>query len=307
MTLVAQYHRLGGPQVLTVEEVPEQVPGPGQVLVWILAAGLNPFDEKVMSGMIPSEKPFPRRVGSDMAGTVEAVGPDATYWDGTAVQVGDAVMGRAAGSLAQTAIANSSSIIPIPEGLPTDVAGGLDIAGLTALSCLVTVPVGPGDTLLVNGATGAVGLLVCQLAIAGGATVIGSASPRNHAYLESIGVIPVGYGPKMEEAVRAAGHVTAVIDCHGRAGLDLGVTLGVPAERMTAIAGYDALSELGIQNVDRTARTAKNLSALADRVANGEISLPVAARYPLDQVADAFRALGASHAPGKIIVEPNQG
>ena len=104
--------------------------------------------------------------------------------------------------------------------------------------------------------------------------------------------------------MRELGEITAVMDCHGRDALDAGVVLGVPADRMVAIAAYAALDELGVHNVEREARTPENLRALGEDIAAGRIVFPVVATYPLDDVVAAFQALESSHDPGKIVVLP---
>jgi NADPH:quinone reductase-like Zn-dependent oxidoreductase len=304
MSRAALYDTTGGPEVLYVGEVADPDPAPGQVLVHVEAAGLNPVDAKLRSGFIPSEEPFPRRLGSDLAGTVVAVGDGAEYWDGTPVSTGDAVLGRGPGAVAERTLAEASHLTRRPDGLPVEVAGGLWVAGLTAVSCLATIPVGVDDTVLIGGSGGGVGLVAAQLAAATGARVIGTANPRAHELLRSLGIEPVAYGEGLVERLPEAGTITAVIDCHGREALDAGVALGVPVDRMVAIAAYGALQELGVHNVERTARTAENLAGLAERIAAGDLVLPVAAAFPLDQVASAFEALESSHAPGKIIVLP---
>lgn len=304
MSNAALYDATGGPEVLYVAEVADPEARPGKVAVRVHAAGLNPFDGKVRSGFIPSSAPFPRRIGGDFAGTVEAVGADARYWDGAPIRVGEEVLGRADGAIAERVIANAADLARRPAHLPVEVAGGLNVAGLTAMSLLATVPVGASDILLIGGAAGGVGLMAAQLAIAAGARVIGTASGRNHELLRSLGVEPVGYGEGLATRVARLGKATTVYDCHGRDALDAGVALGVPAARMVAIAAYAALEELGVHNVERAARTAGNLADLADRIARGKLVLPVAATYPLREVIAAFKALEGSHAPGKIIILP---
>ncbi|MFT4029371.1 MAG: NADP-dependent oxidoreductase [Protaetiibacter sp.] len=304
MTHAALYDATGGPEVLYIGEVADPAPGAGEVVVRVRAAGLNPFDAKMRGGFFPGGAPFPRRIGGDVAGRVEAVGAGAVYWDGTPVAVGDEVLGRADGSLAERAIAQASDLARRPEGLAVEVAGGLDVAGLTAVSLPATVPVGAGDTVLVGGAAGGVGFLAAQLAISAGARVIGTASPRNHELLSSVGIEPVAHGDALAERVAALGTVTTVYDCHGRDALDAGIALGVPRKRMVAIAGYSAVDELGVLNAEREARTAQNLTTLAERIAEGSLTLPVAATFPLDEVVAAFRELEGPHAPGKIVVLP---
>lgn len=303
MPRAALYDRTGEPDVLYVGEDSNAAPGDGEVVLRVHAAGLNPFDAKLLSGFITSDDALPRRVASDVAGTVTAVGTGAVYWDGTAATVGDEVLGRAAGAAAESVVAAASELVRRPSEVPVDVAGGLWVAGLTAVSVLATVPVGAGDTVLVGGAAGAVGIIAAQLAVEAGARVIGTASTRNHELLRSVGVEPVVYGEGLADRLADAG-ITAVYDCHGRDALDAGVALGVPVARMVAIAAYAAIDELGVQNVEREARTARNLASLVDRVARGELRLPVAATFALDDVVAAFHELESAHAPGKIIVTP---
>jgi NADPH:quinone reductase-like Zn-dependent oxidoreductase len=304
MSRAALYDTAGGPEVLYVGEVADPEPGPGEVLVRVEAAGLNPVDAKLRSGFIPSDAPFPRRVGSDLAGTVVAVGEGAEYWDGTPVSIGDEVLGRGPGAVAERTLAEAFQLARRPAGLPVEVAGGLWVVGLTALSCLATIPVGADDTVLVGGSGGGVGLVAAQLAAATGARVIGTANPGAHELLRLLGIEPVAYGEGLVDRLPEAGTITAVIDCHGREALDAGVALGVPVDRMVAIAAYGALAELGVHNVERAARTSENLAGLARQIADGRLVLPVAATFPLDAVVAAFAALESSHAPGKIVVLP---
>lgn len=304
MTRVVQYDEVGGPEVLRIREVQTPDPGEGKVTVRVRAAGINPFDAKMRSGFFPVETPFPRRLGSDLAGTVTAVGVGATYWDGTPVAVGDEVLGHGAGALAEQVVVRAENLTRRPEGLSIEAAGSLHVPGLTAVSVLHTVSVGAGDTVLVGGGSGAVGFLVAQLAAATGAQVIATANPRNHEMLRSAGVIPVAYGEGLADRVRELGQVTAVYDCHGREALDAGVVLGVPVDRMAAIAAYAAIEELGVLNVERGSRTTQNLASIAEQVADGSLVFPIAQTFPLDSVVEAFQALETSHAPGKIVVTP---
>jgi len=305
MTRAALYDTTGGPDVLYVGDVADtdELPA-GKVAVRVHAAGLNPFDGKVRSGFIPSQAAFPRRIGGDLAGTVDAVGDGAVYWDGTAIEVGDEVAGRGNGAVAERVVASAAELTRRPAEVPVEVAGGLWVAGLTAVSCVVTVTVGAGDTVLIGGATGGVGLVAAQLAVAAGARVIGTASERNHDLLRSLGVEPVAYGAGLADRLASLGPVTAVIDTHGREALDAGVAFGVPGDRMVAIAAYGAYEETGAHEAERAARTAANLADLLDRIATGQLTFPVAATYPLEDVAAAFAALEGSHAPGKIVVTP---
>lgn len=304
MTRAALYDTIGDPGVLYVGEILDPPPGRGEVAVRVQAAGLNPMDTMTRRGLVPSDAPFPRRVGLDVAGSVEAVGEGAVYWDGTAAVIGDEVLGRAVGAVSSRVIVPVSGLTRRPDGLSIEQAAGLNIAGLTALSCLATVPLDDTDVVLIGGAAGAVGFLTAQLAAQRGARVIGSASAADADLLHGIGIEHVLYGADLATRVAAIGEPTAVIDCHGRDALDTGVVLGVPVDRMVAIADYQAVDELGVHAVERDARTASNLAQLADALAAGRLTLPIAGTFGLDEVADAFRALEGRHAPGKIVVVP---
>ncbi len=172
------------------------------------------------------------------------------------------------------------------------------------MSCLATVPIGTGDTVLIGGASGSVGLIAAQLAKAAGARVIGSASARNAEFVRSLGAEPVEYGEGLADRVRELGTITAVNDAHGREALDAGVALGVPVDRMVAIAAYAALEELGVHNVERAARTPENLAKLGAEIAAGRVTVPIAGTFPLDEIQAAYAALEAPHAPGKIVAIP---
>ncbi|MGO2111170.1 MAG: NADP-dependent oxidoreductase [Pseudoclavibacter sp.] len=304
MHRAVRYDEVGGPEVLALAHIDDAEPADERVVVRVRAAGLNPYDAKVRGGVVPSKAAFPRKLGSDLAGTVEAVGAGAVYWDGTPVRVGDEVFGSGLGALAERVVARASSLARRPDGVPVEVAGGLHVIGIAAASSLLAVPVSADDTVLVGGASGAVGFTVAQLARAAGARVLGSASPRNFDALRAVGIEPVEYGEGLTERVAALGAPTAVIDTHGRAALDVGAALGVPGERMTATAAGDAIAELGARELVAPEGRAATLADLAARVASGDLAVPIAATYPLDEVVAAFTELEGSHAMGKIVVLP---
>jgi NADPH:quinone reductase-like Zn-dependent oxidoreductase len=235
---------------------------------------------------------------------VELVGAGAADCHGTPLAAGDAVVGTSPGSVAERVVVDGARLAPRLSAVPAEVAGGLPGPALTASSCLISVPVGPGDTLLVSGASGAVGMLVSQLAVAAGARVIGTAAERNFDLVRGLGAQPVAYGPGLPERVAELGTVTAVIDCHGRDGLDLGHALGLPSERMIGIAAGPAEQELGLRRVDFAGRTPQRLAELLQLVADGKLRLPVAQTFPIQDVVAAFTALESQHAPGKIVVLP---
>jgi len=306
MSRAARYDAFGGPEVLYIADVDEVPPAAGEVAIRVAAAGLNPMDRKLRAGMVPMGEPrFPRGIGIDFAGTVESVGDGAAFADGTPVAIGDEVLGWGDGTVAERVVVPASQLARRPAGLSEDVAGSLVVAGLTALSSIRTVPVGDGDTVLVSGAAGAVGIVYAQLAIARRARVVGVAHPRHHDFLRSLKVDPVAYGEGLVERVKAHAPCgfTAVQDNHGREGVDAGLALGVPKERILAIANHNAVADLGIRTAPRL-RDAEDLAWLANEVAAGRIVLPIVATFPLDEVRAAFELLESKHDPGKIVVRP---
>jgi NADPH:quinone reductase-like Zn-dependent oxidoreductase len=168
--------------------------------------------------------------------------------------------------------------------------------------------VGVGDTVVVSGAAGGVGSLTVQLARLAGATVIGLSSEPNHAWLREHGVIPVTYGDGQRERILAAapdGRVDAFIDTFGQGYVDLAVELGVEPKRIDTIIDWEAAGRVGAQtDGNLVGARPEVLAELADRIVAGELELPIAAVYPLDQVKDAFREIEQRHTHGKIVLHP---
>lgn len=212
-----RFDRYGGPEVLEVVDVEVPPPDPGEVLVAVRAAGINPGEAAIREGALHDRWPatFPSGQGSDLAGTVKAVG------DGVdSFAVDDDVLGftddRA--SHAEEVVVPATSIVHKPPEVSWEQAGGLKIAGTTAYASVRAVEVGEGDVVVVSGAAGGVGSLTVQLARLRGATVIGLAGEANHEWLTEHGAIAVNYAePDLAEAIRAAagGGVDAFLDTFG--------------------------------------------------------------------------------------------
>jgi NADPH:quinone reductase-like Zn-dependent oxidoreductase len=301
-----RFDEYGGVDVLTVADVPQPEPGAGQVLVKVKAAGINPGEAKIRDGLLHDRFPatFPSGEGSDLAGVVERVG------DGvTGVAVGDEVIGwvDTRSSQAEYAVVEASNLTPRPAGVPWEVAGGLPIAGATAWAAVGAVALQPGDTVVVSGAAGGVGSIAVQLARLAGATVIGLASESNHAWLEARGVIPVAYGDGASARIHeAAATVDAFVDTYGGDYVELALDeLGVDPSRVDTIARFDAVAKYGIKGEGSAAgSSAETLRSLAELIAKGELEVPIAATYPLDQVREAYEELAAGHTRGKIVLIP---
>ena len=305
MPKAVRFDQYGDIDVLKVVDVPRPVPGPGQVLVQVKAAGINPGEAKIREGLLAARWPatFPSGQGSDLAGIVAETGPDVTR-----SAPGDDVIGftdnRA--SQAQFVLVEAENLTPKPAAVPWEVAGALFVAGATAWAAVRAVSLAEGDTVVVAGAAGGVGSLAVQLARRAGATVIGLASEAHYAWLRSHGVIPVAYGDGVEARIRqAAGTVDAFIDTVGGDYVQIALDLGVDASRVDTIANFEAIEKFGVKGDGNAAgASAQVVAELAGLIAAGELEVPIAATYPLDQVQDAYRRLAQGHLLGKIVLIP---
>ncbi|MCQ4209612.1 NADP-dependent oxidoreductase [Streptomyces longispororuber] len=301
-----RFHAYGGIDVLEVEEVQRPVPGPAQVLVEVRAAGIQPGETHIRTGALHARWPatFPSGQGSDLAGVVVETGPEVRGF-----AVGDEVLGftHRRASQAELVVVDDVNLVARPQGLPWDVAGSLYVAGTTAYATVFAVDPAPGDTVVVSGAAGGVGSLAVQLARRRGATVIGLASERNHAWLEERGVVPVAYGEGVAERIRQASgdRVDAFIDTFGDPYVELAVELGVRPERINTIRAWRSAARIGARtHGEGSAACAVVLGELARLAARGELVAPIARTYPLEQVREAFRDLEQGHTHGKIVLRP---
>jgi len=299
-----QFDEYGGIDVLKVVDVPRPEPGPGQVLIEVKAAGINPGEAKIRAGLLHALWPatFPSGEGSDLAGVVAETGAGVT-----GVSAGDEVIGftdhRA--SHAQYVLVEEENLTPRPAGVPWEVAGALFVAGTTAYAAVRSVAPAKGDTVVVSGAAGGVGSIAVQLAGRSGATVIGLASPSNHGWLARHGVIPVAYGDGVADRIRSAGQVDAFIDTVGPEYVRLAIQLGVEPSRIDTIVRSEAATQYGVKQEGNAAgASASVLAELAGLIAAGELDVPIAATFPMDRVRDAYRRLEEGHVRGKIVLLP---
>jgi NADPH:quinone reductase-like Zn-dependent oxidoreductase len=304
-----RFHEYGGIDVLRVEEVARPTPGPGQVLVEVRAAGIQPGEVMIREGARHKRWPatFPSGQGSDLAGVVVETGPEVRGFS-----VGDEVLGftHHRASHARFVVVEDVNLVARPAGLRWEVAGSLYVAGTTAYATVFAVDPAPGETVVVSGAAGGVGSLAVQLARRRGATVIGLASERNHAWLEDRGVVPVTYGPGAVERIRAAsgGSVDAFIDTFGEGYVEMAIELGVRPERINTIRDWQAAARVGARTYgEGSAACAVVVGELARLAARGELEVPIARVYPLERVQDAFRELEQGHTHGKIVLMPGEG
>ncbi len=300
-----RFAEYGGVDVLNVVDVPTPVPGPGQVLVQVRAAGINPGEAKIRDGMMHERWPavFPSGQGSDLAGVVAQTGADVT-----GVAIGDSVIGYTdeRASQAEYALVDAEHLTPKPEAVPWDVAGSLFVAGATAYAAVRAVAPAEGDTVVVAGAAGGVGSIAVQLARRAGATVIGLAGQANHDWLARHGVIPVAYGDGVADRIsRAAPTVDAFIDTFGAGYVQLALELGVRPDRIDTIVNFGAVGDYGVKAEGNAAgASAAVLAELGGLIAAGQLEVPVAATFPLADVRAAYRLLAQGHIRGKIVLIP---
>ncbi|MFF3332993.1 NADP-dependent oxidoreductase [Streptomyces sp. NPDC002888] len=302
-----RFDQYGARDVLYVTDVPTPEPGPGEVVVEVRAAGINPFDAMIRSGVIRDLFPvdFPSGQGSDLAGVVTAVGAGV---DGLAV--GDEVLGwtPSAGTQATHAAVRAAQLVAKPPHVSWEAAGSLHMVGATAYAAGRAVAAQPGETVVVSAAAGGVGSFLVQLLTGRGVRVLGISSPDNAEWLEKHGVIPVPYGDGLRERleqVAGASGIDAFIDLYGPEYLDLAVALGIKPDRIQTTVAMQRAAEIGARTDGRHNATAREiLVELADLVASGAVEIPIAATYPLDRVADAFAELEQRHTHGKIVLVP---
>ncbi|MFE3259583.1 NADP-dependent oxidoreductase [Nocardia sp. NPDC059229] len=307
MTKAVRYDESGGIDVLRIEEVDRPVPGEGQVLVQVRAAGINPGEAALRTGAMTDIFPsiFPSGQGSDLAGVVVEIGAGAGRF-----APGDEVIGfsERRSAQAELVLVDVDNLTPKPKNVPWEVAGGLYIAGVTAWGAVHSVQLEKGDSVVVSGAAGGVGSLAVQLARRAGATVIGLASDSNHEWLQSHSVIPVAYGDGVMDRIKAAapGGIHAFIDTYGDGYVELALALGVAIERIDTIIDFPAAAKYGVKTEPgpNGRPGAEVLAELAGLIADGHLEVPIANVYPLTQVRQAYTELERRHTHGKIVLRP---
>ncbi|HZA10387.1 NADP-dependent oxidoreductase [Mycobacterium sp.] len=308
MSKTVVFDRYGDIDVLEVRDVPRPVPAAGEVLVEVKAAGINPGEAMIRWGALHERWPatFPSGQGSDLAGVVAEIGAGVDSF-----AVGDEVLGftHRRASQAEFVAVPADQLTAKPPAVSWEVAGALYVAGTTAYAAVRAVNLTPNDTVAVAGAAGGVGSIAVQLAKRTGATVLGVAGPSNDDWLTAHGVIPVNYGEDLADRLRAAapaGRIDAFLDFFGGGYVELAVAeLGVAPERVDTIIDFPAVERFGVKmagNAD--ASDAGVLAELAGLVADGELEVPIAEVFALDEVRRAYRTLEQRHTRGKIVLRP---
>jgi NADPH:quinone reductase-like Zn-dependent oxidoreductase len=296
----------GGPEVLNLREVPAPQAGSGQIRVRVTAAGLNPMDWSMTSDAQTAARfglSLPSGFGTDYAGVVDQVGDGVTEF-ATGDRVFGGALSRAVADYVVIDVAGTIAALGAhhtPDGVDDRTAATLAIAGCTAAAALAVVHPGPEDTLLIGGAGGGVGVFAVQLARLTGARVIGTGSATSADALRALGAEPVGYGDGLVDRLRvlAPAGVTAAIDLHGTDTAQAARELGVPDERITTIAvQVDGITPANGANVAPGA-----IEEIARLVAAGQLRVPIAASFPVEQIRAAVELQAGRHVHGKVVID----
>jgi NADPH:quinone reductase len=291
----------GGPEVLRRVEVDVPDPGHGQVRIDVRASGMNPADAKhIAPGQ--NRSLLPLTLGFEVSGVVSAAG------DGAGFSAGDEVLTQASGGYATAVTVPAAGVYRKPSALTFPEAASLLLVGTTAADLLHASEASSGETILLHGAAGAVGVSVLQQARVLGVRVIGTASPANFAFVERFGAVPVEYGPGLLDRVLAVapGGVAAALDTvgSGEAG-DVSLAAVMDRSRIITIAdagrakadGYVFVGASNPASGPFRAQAAPEILAMA---AGGDLVVPMAATFPFDDAPAAFAMLTSPHPPGKI-------
>lgn len=303
MSRAVIYETFGGPEVLELREVPEPHAGAGELRVHIAAIGLNPMDWLLASAPEAAARfgiSLPAGFGYDFAGVVDEVG------DGVGeFSTGDRVYGGALGRAAADFVVMTpgDALWHTPDGVSDEVASTLPVAGATAAAALAAIDLRAGDTVLIGGAAGGVGVFAVQLATLAGATVIGTASEGTFEFVRQLGAEPVAYGTGLADRVRAlapAG-ITAAADLFGTEAAEAALRLGVPPERISTIAAGPTPPG-GVRATGGIDAAPDALKRITDAILAGTLTPHIAATFPLERIRDAVALHTGRHVHGKIVV-----
>jgi NADPH:quinone reductase-like Zn-dependent oxidoreductase len=297
------YSSNGGPDVQEFLDLEMPAPLPGELLVEVRSAGVNPVDWKIRSGMLgeASAADLPAVLGSEVSGVVREVGKDV---EGFAEN--DEVFGSVApgsGGYAEFTLVTATAAAHKPPQVSFNDAATLPVAAATAYDGVTQLGLKEGQTLLINGIGGGVGVAAAQIARDLGINVIGTASEDKRALVETLGATLVPYGDGVDERIKQIlpDGVDAILDLAGHEGL-LAVA-GLVTDRSKLIsAGDPSVAELGGHMIERD-RTTRVLEIVGALVADGKLDPHVEDVRPLDEAADALAAVEVGHARGKVVIE----
>ena len=299
------FTRYGGPETEAFVDVERPSPGPGEILVAVRAAGVNPVDWKLRTGYVrpgeTGERVFPAVLGSEVSGVVEEAGEGVEGFAAADEVFGNTV----AGGYAEYALLPAALTAHKPAAVSFADAATLPVAAATAYDGVRQLGLPTGATLLVTGAGGGVGSAAVQIARSFGLRVLGVASEGKKDFTESLGAVHVTSGPGWQERARAAAPngVDGVYDLvGGEVPAEAAALLTDRTKLVTAGAPPQEAERLGGTRVVR-ARTAAVLDAVARLVADGDLDPHVTRTFPLAQADQALRTVEEGHARGKVVIE----
>jgi len=289
----------GPPEVLKWAQVPLPEPGAGQIRIEVKAAGISPTDLALRAGYLKGAIPLPANavLGFEAAGTVDAVGPGVT---GTAV--GDAVAALlfSIGGYAEYALA--SIWTRKPDAVSWIDAAALPASAEAAIGVLRQLDVKSGETVLLFGGGGSVGIIATQLAVAQGIKVISAVGQHDEALARELGATPVRYGSGLPDRVRALGPVDAVFDAAGKGVLADAIVLAGGPKRVITLSD-PAAADFGVTLSQPTSDRAPGaLDDTMPLLADGRLRLRAHTTMPMQQAADAHRQLESGNVHQRIIL-----
>jgi NADPH:quinone reductase-like Zn-dependent oxidoreductase len=293
----------GGPETQQFVDWPRPEPGAGQLVVKVRAAGVNPTDWKGRANVrgegTPPTRPQP--FGREVSGIVEALGAGV---EGFAL--GDEVFGTpvANGGYSEYSVLSVDEAALKPANVSFLDAATLPVAAATAYDGIVQLQLVAGETLLVIGIGGGVGIAAAQIAISRGARVLGTASASKRELVESIGAVHVAYGEGVVERVRAVAPegIDALYDMVGGDALRELAPLVTDKARLLSVGDSRLGVELGGPRIER-ARNSAVLREVAKLAASGALRPSVTTVFPLDRAAEALALVEDGHATGKVVIE----
>ena len=297
------YNSNGGPEVQEFLDLDMPSPLPDELLVEVRAAGVNPVDWKIRCGLYGSGGPdFPAVLGSEISGVVREVGEDVEGFS-----VGDEVFGSVAtgsGGYAEYTLVSAGTAAHKPPQVSFTDAATLTVAAATAYDGLTQLQLQTGQTLLINGVSGGVGVAAAQIARNLHINVIGTAGKDKQPLIESLGATLVPYGDGVGERIKELlpGGVDAILDLAGGDGLRAVADLLADRSKLISAADPDTVADLGGHVIERD-RTHRVLEIVAGFVAEGKLDPRVEDILPLDQAAEALAAVEVGHAKGKVVIE----
>jgi NADPH:quinone reductase len=297
----------GGPEVLRLREVEVPPPGPGEVTIGIRACGMNPADYKHFG---PGQDPklLPLTIGYEAAGVITAVGPGSSIATGGGTPGDQVIAFQVLGGYATAMTVRAGDVLAKPDSLDFAQAANLLLVGTTAAELLATAGVAEGETVLLHGAAGAVGVSVLQQARLIGAHVIGTASEANFGVVESFGAVPVSYRGDLAERVRelAPGGIAAVLDTVGSDdAVDASLALLSDRRRLVTLtafsrAGREGFVAIGASNPASGPFRARARSGIVAMAADGNLTVPIARTFAFEDARAAVTMLAGPHPSGKL-------